>query len=278
VLWARRDWFPEKEVGPSWLGVPVLVLAGACRLAGSIYSFEWLEGGAILLALAGCCLITLGYPVLRWALPAFVLLVFILPWPWQVDLLLTQPLRRFATLCSTFALQVLGMPALARGNIIVINELEVGVVEACSGLGMLMTFFALSTAVAFSVRRPRFDKVVLFLSAVPIGVMMNVARITVTVFLFQYASAEVAKVVFHDVAGWVMMPAALAVLWLELVILGWLWLPEEKSRPVPLPRRAVSAAAPPPSSRMADTRPVGEFKPLEVSPDQPLQEMPDAAS
>lgn len=279
VLWARRDWFPEDGLGPSWMGVPLLLLGGACRLAGSMYSFEWLEGGAVLLVLGGCCLVTMGYRVLRWALPAFVLLVFVLPWPWQLDQMLTQPLRRVATVCSTFALQVLGVPALARGNIIVINDLEVGVVEACSGLGMLMTFFALSTAVAFAVRRPRFDKAVLFLSAVPIGILMNVARITVTVFLFQYASAEVAKVAFHDVAGWVMMPAALLVLWLELLVLGWLWLPEEKGRPVPLSRRAVSAApAPPPPSRMADTRPVGEWKPIELSPEQPLQEMPDAAS
>ncbi len=280
VLWVRRDWFPTRHVGPSWWGVPLIAAAALCRLCGSLYSFEWLEGGSVMLALAGLCWMTMGYRVLRWALPAFVLLVFVLPWPWQVDQMLTMPLRRLATVCSTFALQVLGVPALARGNIIVINGLEVGVVEACSGLGMLMTFFALSTAVSFAADRSRFDKMVIFLSAVPIGVLMNVARITVTVFLFQYASADVAKVVFHDVAGWVMMPAALAVLWLELVLLGWLWLPEEKGRPVPVPPRRSRTSAPvsaPSPSRMADTRPVGELKPLAMQPD-PLQEMPDAAS
>ena len=280
VLWLRRDWFPdEADVAPSWWGVPLLLLASVCRLAGALYSFEWLEGGSILFALAGLVWLTMGWRVLRWGLPAAVLLVFVLPWPWQFDQVLTHPLRRIATVCSTWALQLLGVPALARGNVIVVNDMEIGVVEACSGLGMLMTFFALSTAVAFSVSGSRFDKAVLFLSAVPIGVLMNVCRITVTVFLYQYASAKVAQVVFHDVAGWVMMPAAVAVLWMEMLVLGWVWIPMEKGKPVPLVLRRAGLGPPqPPPSSMADTRPVNEIKPLELKPDLLLQEMPDVAS
>jgi exosortase/archaeosortase family protein len=137
----------------------------------------------------------------------------------------------------------MGVPALARGNIIVIDdEPPIGVVEACSGLGMLMTFFALSTAVALVIRRPLADRLVLFASAVPIGVLMNVVRITLTVFLMRVANAEIANVVFHDVAGWVMMPMALAVLWLEMLWLARLRLPA----PPPPPRRTVVPPAPPP--------------------------------
>src|SRR5262249_37431723 len=154
--------------------------------------------------------------------------------PYQFDVLLTFPLRRVATLASTWTLQTLGVPALSRGNIIVLDGIDVGVVEACSGLGMLMTFFALSTAVALVIQRPRFDKVVVFLSAVPIGVLMNVVRISVTVLLYQTAGRRLAEVVFHDVAGWVMMPLALVVLWLELLWLGRLWLRVETPRPVPV--------------------------------------------
>jgi exosortase/archaeosortase family protein len=112
----------------------------------------------------------------------------------------------------------------------------VGVVEACSGLGMLMTFFALSAGLALVIQRPLVDRVVVFLSAVPVGVLMNVLRITVTVFLYEAASAELATLVFHDLAGWIMMPLALGVLWLELLFLARLRLPIEQARPVPLPK------------------------------------------
>ncbi|MFO0877275.1 MAG: exosortase/archaeosortase family protein [Gemmataceae bacterium] len=235
VLWFHRDHFPRQSIYPSWWGVPALLLGGGLRLAGTLFSFEWLEAGSLLPSVAGVVLLSFGPAVLRWGWSLFVFLLFILPWPWQLDVLLTYPLRRIATVCSTYALQTLGVPALARGNIIVVNELEVGVVEACSGLGMLMTFFALSTAVAFVIDRPWHDRLVIFFSAIPIGVMMNVLRITLTVFLYQVADPELARLVFHDVAGWVMMPMALVVLWLELLWLGWLWLPSDDSRPIPIP-------------------------------------------
>ena len=45
-------------------------------------------------------------------------------------------------------MQTLGRPALAEGNVILLNDVELGIVEACSGLRMLVVFFALSTAVA----------------------------------------------------------------------------------------------------------------------------------
>ena len=225
VLWFRRDSFPRESLKTSWWGLLLLALGGALHLAGAVYSFEWLEGGSLVPSLAGVIWLVWGPGLLRWCWPAGVFLLFVLPWPWQIDSVLTQPLRRVATLTSTYALQTLGYPALAQGNIIAINDMEVGVVEACSGLGMLMTFFALSTAVALVVQRSLTEKIILFLSAIPIGVLMNVGRITLTVILFQEASPELAKTLFHDVAGWVMMPVALCFLGMELAWLDRLWIP-----------------------------------------------------
>src|SRR5262249_8698964 len=57
--------------------------------------------------------------------------------------------------------------------------------------------------------------------AVPIAVLSNVTRITVTGVLHKVAGGEVADYVFHDLAGWLMMPLALGLLWLEMRLLGW---------------------------------------------------------
>src|SRR5262249_51240962 len=149
-------------VSHAWVGVALLAAAVLARVAASVFAIDWLEHASFLPAILGVVWLTCGPRVTLWAWPAAVLMLFVLQWPWQVDQLLTHPLRRLATVCSTFALQTLGVPALARGNIIVINDTEIGVVEACSGLGMLMTFFALSTAVAFAVKRPRLDKALIF--------------------------------------------------------------------------------------------------------------------
>lgn len=216
VLWSRRDSFPAGRQRTSWWGAAALALAAVLRVVGVVLSYEWVEAGSLIPAVAGAILLTGGPAVLRWAWPVFAFLLFVLPWPWQLDMALAHPLRRVATVCSTYLLQALGYPALARGNVIHINQLQVGVIDACSGLGMLMAFFALSTAVALVIDRPLVDRIVLFLSAIPIGILMNVLRVTVTVVLFQVASSETARFIFHDVAGWVMMPMALAVMGLEL--------------------------------------------------------------
>lgn len=273
VLWFRRASFPADHVGPSWWGAPLLALAGVLRLLGSVFAFEWLEAGSFLPALIGVVLLAMGPAVTRWAWPVAAFLAFVLPWPWQFDQLLTHPLRRVATLTSTYLLQTLGTPALARGNVIVINEQEVGVAEACSGLGMLMTFFALSTAVALVMRRPWFDRWTIFLSAVPIGVLMNVLRITVTVWLYQVADEQTARVVFHDVAGWVMMPAALGVMGLEILFLRRLWLPAEQEAPLPV----LKAATPTPAPPLWATRRVPSRVPRPEEAQAPLLEIRDAA-
>ena len=44
--------------------------------------------------------------------------------------------------------------------------------------------------------------------------------------------------VFHDAAGWVMMPAALALLLLELRFLAALFVEPERTGPAPVPRPA----------------------------------------
>ena len=93
-------------------------------------------------------------------------------------------LQQLATAVGTYALQTLGFAAVAEGNVIVVGDLRVGVVEACSGLGMLMAFFALSTTAALVVQPPDVERVVVFLSAAPIGVLMNLVRITATVYVF----------------------------------------------------------------------------------------------
>jgi exosortase len=238
-----------------------LVAAGAgLRLFGSYFYFHWFDAVSLLPTLAGLCVLSGGWTLLRWAWPAVAFLLFLVPLPYQVEEGLAHPLQRLATEASTFAIQTLGLPAVAEGNVIHLGELEIGVFEACSGLGMLVTFFALSTAVAFIIRRPVRDKVVVFLSAIPIGVLMNVVRITLTGVLYSAAGTEVAQLVYHDLAGWLMMPLALGLLWLELKFLARLFVPVEPTGPVPVFACQPSTlknrrSAPPPSAR--DAAPVG---------------------
>jgi exosortase len=198
-----------------------LLLAGvALRLAGTHYYFVWFDAISLIPCTAGVIWMVGGWKLCRWSLPAVMFLIFMIPMPYTLEVMMADPLQRLATLTSTFALQTLGLPAIADGNVILLNDVRIGIVEACSGLRMMVIFFALSTAVALVIRRPLWERMLIAASAVPIALIVNISRITVTGVLHDTVGTEIANAVFHDLAGWLMMPVALALLGVELAILS----------------------------------------------------------
>jgi exosortase len=180
---------------------------------------------------------------LRWSWPAIAFLAFMVPLPYRLEVALAHPLQRVATKASNYSLQTLGLPAVAEGNVIFMNESQIGVVEACSGLSMLMIFFALSTALTFVVDRPWWQKLLLVLSAIPIALIANITRITVTGVMHETVGHELANLVFHDLAGWLMMPFALILMWIELQIFARLFV--EVARPARIAVSPLEVSAPP---------------------------------
>lgn len=220
LLWSRRAMLAGSELAPCWWGVGLVAAGAALRMAGHVFYQPWLDAGSLLIVLAGLTAAVGGRRTLLWAGPAILFLAFMIPLPHRFQTLLGGSLQRVATVASTYALQTRGVPAVAEGNVILLSETGLGVVEACSGLTMLVTFFALAAAVALLARRGWVERLVVFLSAVPIAVMANVVRITVTGLLFEASRSDLARAVFHDLAGWLMMPLALMVLIGELYFLG----------------------------------------------------------
>jgi exosortase len=232
LLWLRRDRLAAGAAQPSGWGIPLIAAGEALRLVGARYSSNWLGAIPLLPSLAGLSLLLGGWRALRWSAPSIAFLAFMIPLPYRVEMGLGYPLQRIATLASSYALQTFGLPAVAEGNIILLNEARIGVVEACNGLGMLFMFFAFAVAVALVVRRPLVDKGLIVLSAIPIALAANIARITVTGLLHETAGGVVADAVYHDLAGWLMMPLALGTLWAELALLSRLFLePDPQSAP-----------------------------------------------
>jgi exosortase len=169
LLWMRRARLEGVELSPSTWGLTFLGLGAALQLVGGYYRLESFQGLPLLPDLAGLALLLGGWRVLGWAWPAIAFLGFMIPLPWRVENALGPPLQALATAASTYLLQTLGLMAFAEGNVIQLNEARIGVVEACSGLSMLITFIALSTAAALVVRRPLPDKIVLVVSSIPVA-------------------------------------------------------------------------------------------------------------
>jgi exosortase len=250
VLWLRRKQLTASEPKPAVWGLALLGGGIALRLFGAWFHYAFLDAIALLPCVAGVLVIAGGWRALKWSWPAVAFLAFMIPLPHRASVALGEPLQALATVSSTFLLQTLGMPAIANGNVILLNDHEIGIVEACSGLRMLVIFFALATGLCLVIKRPIWEKVVIVASAVPIALVVNLIRITTTGVMYEVAGDEWAHAVFHDLAGWLMMPLALGMLALELLVLKNLFLPAVVTEPVKLvsgQRTPTPTATPSPS-------------------------------
>jgi exosortase len=227
-LWYRRDRLALSSIGPNAWGLALLAAALGMRLAATQYYVEWFDGLSLVAAVGGVVLLAAGFRTLKWALPGVLFLAFMVPLPYTIESAMKQPLRELGTVVSTYAIQTLGITAFAEGNVIVVDEARIGVAEACSGLRMLVIFFALSTGVAIVSERSWWERLLIVASAVPIALIANVTRITTTAILHVLAGAEIADKVFHGLAGWLMMPLGLALLGAELWLITRLFIVEQE--------------------------------------------------
>jgi len=255
LLGMRRSRLNGIEPRENAWGLAFVVLGAIFQLVGGYFRIGTLDGLALLPYLGGLALLVGGWPILGWAWPSIAFLAFMIPLPFRVENYLGPPLQSMATTASTYVLQTLGLMAFAEGYVIHLNEATIGVVEACSGLSMLITFIALSTAAALVVKRPVVDKIVLVLSSIPVALLANILRITLTGILHDRVGGHAATTFYHDLAGWVMIPFALILYWFEIWILSHLVIETKYESPLLLD---VGGARRPAKEGIAGTK---DFKP-----------------
>lgn len=222
VLWSRRQLASEsvdEPAGIRWLGLGLLAAMVPLRWFAGYTEYVALDAFTLLPTLAGATLLLGGWRLFRAVGPAIALLTFMLPWPYRVEQAITEPLRHAVAAASVYLLQTLGYPMFLEGAVIRIDRQSVVVADECSGLGMLLTFLALALTIALLSRAPLANRVTMVLSAPLFGVFANVLRVAAAAIAYDAWGPGPDSVFVHDLAGWLMMPVALTMLWLELLLL-----------------------------------------------------------
>lgn len=232
LVW--REWKTLRQcvVKPAWLaGGILLLLALAARTYGLRFMFESGERYSFILAIAALVLMVAGWQVFRRLIWVLLILLLMVPFPGKIHNMISGPLQRMASNGSVFLLEAFGVRVSQQGNVVTLDgRIPMAVAEACSGLRMLTAFIIVAAFIAYMVKRPPWQKATLFLSSIPVAVICNILRLTVTAFLFMIASSEVAEKFFHDFAGIVMMPAAVLLMFGELWLMDILTVSDENPR------------------------------------------------
>jgi exosortase len=233
LLWRRRSMIPATISYPDSWGLPFLAVAAGLslrELADLNYGKEIARGFAIILGFTGILAMFFGrWKALKWAWPGLVFLLLALPLPFDLEVRLSNRLRLLAAQGGTYVLQTLGFPTYSTGTVIHIGETQLGVAEACSGLSMLLAFVAMCVAIAFLCppTRSKWDRIGIVASSIPIAVLCNIGRIVVTGLVYHVGWKQLGDFVVHDLAGWLMMPFALGLVWLEFKLIDWILVPVE---------------------------------------------------
>lgn len=223
LIWSQRRELAQLPVRTCWWGLGVLLFAQLMRMAAVLMGYGSFEQYSLVLSIAGCVLLVLGWPAalrLKWLL-AFLLLM--VPLPRRLHGAIALPLQDLATASSVFGLELLGVTVTREGNVLRLSETTtIAVAEACSGLRMLTAFVVVAATLAFVVHRPVWQKVVLVLSSVGVAILANTLRLIATALVCKYAGNETAQVFFHDFAGVTMMPVAVVASVGLLFVMQWI--------------------------------------------------------
>jgi exosortase len=147
-------------------------------------------------------------------------------------------MRTIAAAVATALLNLLGdVEATASGVVIDIIhkgrplEPALDVAEACSGMRLLMAFLALGVAMAYLHHRPVWQRLVLLASPIPIAVLCNIVRVTMTGFIYILADPKYTQGIYHDMLGLAMLPLAFAFYGLLSMFMASLFVEDEEGGP-----------------------------------------------
>jgi exosortase len=212
ILWHERKRWTKTEIKPSNFGFVVMLGAIALLLLGSLGAELFTSRFSLLVLLAGMILFLAGWKLLRAVSFPLGYLMWMIPIPVIIYNQVTFPLQLIASRLATAGLELAQVPVLRDGNVLIMSNYSLEVVEACSGIRSLMTLMALAVAYGYLVSPRRWVRYVLAALMVPIAIVTNAIRIMGAGILARHFGPAAAEGFLHEFSGWAIFLVALVLM------------------------------------------------------------------
>ena len=219
MVWYRQNSLRQIPCKSSMSGVFIIVFGVMVYMAGNLGAEFFLMRASMIITLAGIIALSFGTAMLRALTVPLCYLIMMIPIPAIIWNKIAFPLQLFAARISTETISMIGIPVFREGNILHLANASLEVVDACSGIRSLTSLLALTAAFAFLSHVSLWKKWVIFLSAIPIAVAVNVVRLTITGMLAAWVGPETAHGFLHDMSGLIVFGAALFMVYLLYILL-----------------------------------------------------------
>ena len=210
VVYQRRHELRQVPLEPSNLGFLVMLGAIVLFLAGTLGAELFVSRSSLLLLFGGMILFFAGWKMLRAVAFPLVFLVLMIPLPALIYNQVTFPLQLLASRLASNSLELFGVPVLREGNVLVLPNYSLEVVEACSGIRSLMSLVALAVAYGYFVEKRLWARITLVVLMVPIAVASNALRVVGAGVVTYFWGPQYAEGFFHFFQGWLIFVSAVA--------------------------------------------------------------------
>jgi exosortase len=228
MIWQKRNRIISSETCIFW---PALVpfMLGILAYAYNLFMVRnhMLQGMSMILALGSIVLLLIGPRIFRYLFLPIAYLLLMITIAESYMLAVTFKLQQLASQGSWLMLNLIGSPfgwfsVEIDGNTLIIltssgDLLPMNVAEACSGMRMVVAFYALAVAVALLGSPQWWQRIALMLLAGPVAIFMNMIRVTV-LGLLMLVNPDLAEGDAHTLIGTILLVPSL------LLFLGLAWM------------------------------------------------------
>jgi exosortase D (VPLPA-CTERM-specific) len=202
LIWRQREQLRGLRITGSWYGLALVAAGLALRVVGELSTMSTLQRYAFLLVLYGVLLALTGPVIFRRLWMPLAILIFMVPLPMFLTDGLSLDLQLVSSALGVWVIRAVGISVYLEGNVVDLGTYKLEVAEACSGLRYLFPLLTLSFLVAYVFRGPMWKRAVIFLSSVPITILMNSLRIGVIGITVDRWGTRMAEGLLHEFEGW----------------------------------------------------------------------------
>jgi exosortase D (VPLPA-CTERM-specific) len=220
LIYQQKDRLERVTFSGSWWGVALLLLGGALLVLGQLGTVYTIVQYAYLISLYGLVLAFLGRPACRLIAVPLLILLFMIPLPAFFLNNLSTKLQLLSSQIGVGFIRLFGISVFLEGNVIDLGGYKLQVAEACSGLRYLFPLMTLGVLIAYLYKGAIWKRIVLFVSSIPITVIMNSIRVGIIGVTVEHWGTAMAEGFLHEFQGWMIFMVSAGLMLGEIAVLS----------------------------------------------------------
>jgi exosortase D (VPLPA-CTERM-specific) len=199
--------------------VAVVFLGGLALFLGQIGTVYTLVQYAFVITVYGLILSFLGRPAFKLVAVPLLILFFMVPLPNFLLFNLSSSLQLISSQLGVAFMRLFDISVFLEGNVIDLGGYKLEVAEACSGLRYLFPLMTLGFLMSYFYKGAWWKRIVLFLSSIPITVLMNSLRVGAIGVAVEHWGIEMAEGFLHEFQGWMVFMISMLIMFGEIIVL-----------------------------------------------------------